>query len=88
MRHCPRKEQMFAALGHFVLFEGTSGTGNSSFEFKDRDLVLENIKYIMAVEDFDVFSTFMEDVNIMMNDETSKELESLKRFKGDSKRNK
>ncbi len=36
--------------------------------------VFDSLKYLLAVEDFKVFTVFMEDMNIILNDQTQQEL--------------
>jgi hypothetical protein len=37
--------------------------------------VFESLKYLLAVEDFQVFTTFMEDMNIILNDQGQSRVE-------------
>ena len=36
--------------------------------------VFDSLKYLLAVEDFKVFTVFMEDMNILLNDQTEEQL--------------
>ena len=48
--------------------------------------VMESLKYLLAVEDFKVFTTFMEDMNIILNDQTASQLEELRREQEERRR--
>ena len=54
------RDKLYKALSKFVAMDNS--------ELISNELVMEALKYILAVEDFHVFTVFMEDMNIILND--------------------
>lgn len=52
--------KLLACLGDFI----------SDDAFLGDPQVFESLKYLLAVEDFKVFTVFMEDMNILLNDQS------------------
>ena len=48
---------------------GSLGDFFTSDKFLSDTHVFDSLKYLLAVEDFKVFTTFMEDMNIILNDQ-------------------
>ena len=46
----------------------------SDDQFIGEPKVFESLKYLLAVEDFQVFTVFMEDMNIILNDQTEMQI--------------
>ena len=57
------RDEMYAALGELI--------SEDNFEMLASTQVFESLKYVFAVEDFEVFAAFMEDMNIMLNEQTA-----------------
>ena len=72
MKHGCTRQDMYASLGDLVQEE--------NFEVLAKRQVFESLKYIFAVEDFRVFETFMEEMNILMNEQTQLQLAEARRL--------
>jgi hypothetical protein len=65
-------EHLYMALAELVAEE--------NFEIISNLNVFESLKYMFAVEDFNVFRTFMEDMNTILNDQSAVQLAEYHRL--------